>query len=315
MRRTISSPMGPAHCLLAACLAAAPTVVAAQDYPVRPIRMVVGFTAGGPTDIPARFIADRLAAALGRPVIVENKPGAGATLAANDVMSRGRDGYDLLVCTYFDAVNTLFYKSLHYRLEDLVGITLIARYGYAVAVANALPVDTFPELIAYARQHPGEVNYGHLGVASTQNLIAKRLEKLAGVHMTAIPYKGSTEATQEIMAGRNHIYIGPPIGIISLYQAKELKVLAVTGHERLASIPEVPTLKESGIPLVAYAWVGICAGAGIPRSVVDLLNKRITAIVESPEYRSLVEKSGSLAVSSTPEEFHRVIEENQAEPL
>jgi tripartite-type tricarboxylate transporter receptor subunit TctC len=304
----------PARWLLAACaLAVSAVPIAAQDYPTRTIRMVVGFTAGGPTDIPARFIADRLAAALGRPVIVENKPGAGATLAANDVMSRGRDGYDLLVCTYFDAVNTLFYKSLHYKLPDLVGITLIARYGYAVAVANSLPVNTFPELIAYAKQHPGEVNFGHLGVSSTQNLLAKRLEKLAGVQMTAIPYKGSTEATQEIMAGRNHIYIGPPIGIISLYQAKKLKVLAVTGNERLASIPEVPTLTESGIPLVAYAWVGICAGAGIPKPVVDLLNRRIRAIVESPEYRTLVENSGSIAVSSTPEELHRVIEETAAD--
>ncbi len=299
--------------LLAGALAVVAARLAAQDYPTRPIRMVVGFTAGGPTDIPARFIAERLGAALGRPVIVENKPGAGATLAANDVMSRGHDGYDLLVCTYFDAVNTLLYKSLHYKLEDLVGITLIARYAYAVAFANSLPIDTFPQLVAYARQHPGEINYGHLGVGSTQNLLARRLEKLAGVQMTAIPYKGSTEATQEIMAGRNHLYIGPPIGIVPLYQAQKLKVLAVTGNERLASIPEVPTLKESGTPLVAYAWVGICGGAGIPQSVIDMLNTRIAAIVESPEYRALVEKSGSVAVSSTPDEFHRLIEETAAE--
>ena len=303
-----------ARCLLAVGVIAASAAPAlAQDYPSRTIRMVVGFTAGGPTDIPARFIADRLATALGRPVIVENKPGAGATLAANDVMSRGRDGHDLLVCTYFDAVNTLFYKSLHYRLDELIGITLIARYGYAVAVANSLPVNSFQELIAYAKQHPGEVNYGHLGVSSTQNLVAKRLEKLTGMQMTAIPYKGSTEATAEIMAGRNHIYIGPPIGIISLYQAKKLKVLAVTGNERLSSIPEVPTLKESGVPLAAYAWVGVCAGAGIPQSVVDLLNKRITAIVESPEYHKLVESSGSVAVSSTPQELQKVIEETAAD--
>jgi tripartite-type tricarboxylate transporter receptor subunit TctC len=299
--------------VLAGALAAWATPAAAQDYPTRPIRIVVGFTAGGPTDIPARFIADRLATALGRPVIVENKPGAGATLAANDVMSRGRDGYDLLLCTYFDAVNTLFYKSLHYKLEDLVGITLIARYAYTVAFANSLPLDTFPQLVAYAKQHPGEINYGHLGVSSTQNLLAKRLEKLAGVQMTAIPYKGSTEATQGIMAGDNHMYIGPPIGSIPLYQAKKLKILAVTGNERLAAIPEVPTLKESGVPLVAYAWLGVCGGAGIPKSVIDLLNKRIVAIVESPEYRTLVENSGSVAVSSTPEELHRVIEETAAE--
>ena len=282
--------------------------VAADDYPVRPIRMVVGFTAGGPTDIPARFIADRLATALGHPVIVENKPGAGATLAANDVMSRPRDGYDLLVCTYFDAVNTLLYKSLHYRLEDLTGITLIARYSYVVAAANSLPVDTFPALIAYTKQHPGEVNYAQLGVASTQNLLAKRLERLAGMKMTAIPYKGSSEVAQELIAGRSQLYIGPPIGLVSLYQAKQIKVLAVTGNERMPAIPEVPTLKEGGVPLVAYAWVGICAGAGTPQPVIDLLNQRITAIVDSPEYRALVEKSGSIAVSSTPQELHRVIE-------
>jgi tripartite-type tricarboxylate transporter receptor subunit TctC len=299
--------------LLACAFAAWAMPVVAEDYPTRPIRMVVGFTAGGPTDIPARFIADRLATALGHPVIVENKPGAGATLAANDVMSRGRDGYDLLVCTYFDAVNTLLYKSLHYKLDDLVGVTLIARYSYVVAAANSLPVDTFPELVAFTRQHPGEVNYAQLGVASTQNLLAKRLERLAGVQMTAIPYKGSSEVAQELIAGRSQLYIGPPIGLVSLYRAKQIKVLAVTGNERMPAIPEVPTLKESGIPLVAYAWVGICAGAGTPQPVIDLLNKRITAIVDSPEYRALVEKSGSVAVSSTPQELHDVIQETAAD--
>ena len=305
---------GSASFLLVLCALGLPTAApAAEDYPTRPIRMVVGFTAGGPTDIPARLIADRLSAALGHPVIVENKPGAGATLAANDVMSRARDGYDLLVCTYFDAVNTLLYKSLHYKLEDLVGITLIARYSYVVAAANSLPVDTFPDLIAYTKQHPGVVNYAQLGVASTQNLLAKRLETLAGMRMTGIPYKGSSEVAQELIAGRSHLYIGPPIGLVSLYQAKQIKVLAVTGNERMSSIPEVPTLKESGVPLVAYAWVGICAGAGTPQSVIDLLNKRITAIVDSPEYRTLVEKSGSVAVSSTPQELRRVIEDTAAD--
>lgn len=290
-------------------LAAVAADAAAEDYPARPIRLVVGFTAGGPTDIPARFLADRLTVSLGRPVVVENKPGAGATLAANDVMSRPREGYDLLLCTYFDAVNTLLYKSIHYKLADLLGISLIARYSYAVAVANALPVQTFPELIAYTRQHPDQVNYGHLGAASTQNLLAKRLEKLTGMTMTAIPYKGTSEATQEMIAGRNHVQIGPPLGIVPLYRSKQLKVLAVTGNERLASMPEVPTLEELGIPLVAYAWLGVCAGAGTPASIVDLLNARVAEIVNSPDYRALLEKSGSVAVSSTPQQFHQLIED------
>jgi tripartite-type tricarboxylate transporter receptor subunit TctC len=310
MQPTMSPSPHAVGRLLAACaLVAWAASALADDYPSRPIRLVVGFTAGGPTDIPARFLADRLAASLGRPVVVENKPGAGSSLAANDVLSRPRDGYDLLLCTYFDAVNTLLYKSLRYKLPDLFGVSLIARYSYAVAVANALPVQTFPELIAYTKQHPDEVNYGHLGLASTQNLLAKRLQKLTGMAMTAIPYKGTSEATQAIIAGSNHVQIGPPLGIVPLYQGKQLKVLAVTGSERLASIPEVPTLKELGIPLVAYAWLGVCAGAGLPQPVVDLLNSRIAAIVATPEYHALLEKSGSVAVSSTPEEFHKVIEE------
>jgi tripartite-type tricarboxylate transporter receptor subunit TctC len=285
---------------------------AAGDYPVRPIRVVVGFTAGGPTDIPIRFIAERLGAALGQPVIVENRPGAASTLAANDVMSRPRDGYDLLACTYFDAVNTLLYKNLRYKLGDLLGITLFARYSYAVAVANTLPVRSFPELIAYAKQHPGDVNYVQLGVASTQNLLAKRLERLAGISMTAIPYKGSAEGNQEVVAGRVHLHIGPPLSIVPLLKAGRLKVVAVTGDERLASMPDVPTLKELGVPLVAYAWLGVCARAGTPQPVVDLLNARIGAIVSSDEFRALMAASGSVAIASTPQEFHRIIEDTAA---
>src|SRR5262249_34208157 len=139
MRRNL-----PGALLVAAALIGC-AASAADKYPSRPIRLVVGFTAGGPADISARYIARRLAGALGQPVVVEDKPGAGATLAANEVMSRPRDGYDLLLCTYFDSVNTLLYKSLRYKLDDLLGITLIARYSYAVAVSNALPVTTIPE--------------------------------------------------------------------------------------------------------------------------------------------------------------------------
>ncbi len=317
MLQSIDARVWSCGLLLACVLAVSAAPAAAQDYPTRTIRMVVGFTAGGPTDIPARYIADRLSAAVGQPVIVENKPGAGATLAANDVMSRPRDGYDLLVCTYFDAINTLLYKSLHYRLDDLVGITLIARYSYPIAVANSVPVNTFPELIAYTKQHPGELNYAQLGPASTQNLLGKRLEKLTGMDVTFIPYKGAAEANQELLAGRVHIHIGPPISIVPLYQAKKLKVVAVTGNERLPSMPEVPTLKELGVPLIAYAWLGVCAGAGTPPAVIDLLNKRIGAIVNSPDYRALVEKSGSVAMSSTPQDFRKVIEDtaNDAAPI
>jgi tripartite-type tricarboxylate transporter receptor subunit TctC len=294
-----------------------PAPVAADDYPARSIRLLVGFTAGGPTDIPARFLADRLSGLLGKPVVVENKPGAGAMLAANEMLSQPRNGYNLLLCTYFDAVNTLLYRSVKYKLSDILGISLIAKYSYAVAVSNTIPAQSFNQLIEYTKEHPDRVNYGHLGVGSTQNLLAKKLEKLTGMKMTAIPYKGSPEAMQEIVAGRNHLYIGPPLGVMPMYETKQIKVLAVTGDERLPSMPEVPTLKESGIPFTAYAWLGVCAGSGTPQPIVDLLNSRIGQIVNSGEFRSLIDKSGSVAVSSSPQQFHDVIEEtaNEAAPI
>jgi tripartite-type tricarboxylate transporter receptor subunit TctC len=298
-------------------LLAAAMPAAADDYPSRPIRLVVGFTAGGPTDIPARFLAERLTASLGRPVVVENKPGAGAMLATLDVLARPRDGHDLLLCTYFDAVNTLLYKSAKYKLSDIVGISPIARYSYAFAASNALPAKDVTELIEYAKAHPGLVNYGYLGAGSTQSLLAKKLEKLTGMQMTAIPYKGTPEALQETVAGRNHLMIAPPLAVLPMYESKQVKVLAVTGAERMPSMPQVPTLKESGIPFVAYAWLGVCAGSGTPQPVVDLLNGRIGEVVSSADYRTLIEKSGSVALSSTPQAFQQLIEEtaNDAAPI
>jgi tripartite-type tricarboxylate transporter receptor subunit TctC len=305
------------HALAVCALVAFISPAAAEDYPSRPIRLVVGFTAGGPTDIPARFLAERLSVSLGRAVMVENKPGAGALLAAMDVLSRPRDGHDLLLCTYFDAVNTLLYRNIKYKLSDIVGISLIAKYSYAVVVSNSLPVRSFNELVDYAKAHPDRVNYGHLGPASTHNVLAKKLEKLTGMKMTPIPYKGTPEAMQELIAGRTHLMIAPPLGVLPLYATKQVNVLAVTGSERLASMPEVATLKESGIPLSAYAWLGVCAGSGIPQPVVALLNRHIVQVVNSTEYRALVETSGSVAVSSTAQEFRELIEEtaNDAAPI
>ncbi len=141
----------------------------ADDYPNRPIRIIVGFTAGGPTDVPFRFIADRLGAALGKPVVVENKPGAGSMLATYEMLSQPRDGYTLLACTYFDPTNTLLYRNAHYKVSDLAPVALVARYSYVVAVSKDNPAKTFGDLVQYAKANPGKLNYGHLGIGSSQN--------------------------------------------------------------------------------------------------------------------------------------------------
>ena len=289
------------------CLITVAATATAQDYPTRPVRIVVGFTAGGPTDVPARFLADKLSAALGKPVIVENKPGAGSMLATYDLLSQPRDGYTLLICTYFDPVNTLLYKKVEVQGFDIAPVTRIAKYDYGIAVSANNPAQNFSQLVQYAKQNPGKLNYGHLGIGSTQNILAKKLEKVTGMSMTAIPYKGAADALQEVVAGRLDLFIGPPLVVMPLFQSKLIKVLAVTGPERLSSVAEVPTLTESGIPLVAFAWLGVCAGSGTPQPIIDLLNSKLVPIINSSEYREMIEKSGSTPISSTPQEMQMVI--------
>jgi tripartite-type tricarboxylate transporter receptor subunit TctC len=290
---------------------------AAQTYPARPVKLVVGFLAGGPTDIPARFIADRLSTRLGQKVYVENKPGAGGMIALNDVLAQPADGYSLSFCTYFDAINTLLYKNVSYKLADIAPITLVSKYYYLMALAKSVPVDTFKEFVSYAKAHPGDILYGTVGAGSTQELVAHELEKTAGIRMTKVPFKGANEITQEMLAGRVHFQVGPPIAIGPFYQSGKLKVLATTSPQRLKSFPDIPALTELGYPLTPYGWLGVCAKAGTPKPIVDLLNRHIVSIVQSDEYQRFLEKAGNIPVSDTSEEFGKVIADtvNDAAPF
>jgi tripartite-type tricarboxylate transporter receptor subunit TctC len=296
-------------CTLAGALLLAGAIAAgaAEPYPTRPIRLVVGFLAGGPTDIPARFIADRLSAQLGQKVFVENKPGAGGMIALNDVLAQPRDGYTLQFCTYFDAINTLLYKNVSYKLTDIAPVALVSKYYYLMALAKSVPVDTFDQFVGYAKAHPGDILYGTVGAGSTQELVAHQLEKSAGIKMTKVPFKGANAITQEMLAGRIHFQVGPPIAIGPFYRSGELKVLATTSPERLKSFPDVPTLTERGFALTPFGWLGVCAGAGTPKAIVELLNRHIVSITQSDEYREFLEKAGNIPASTTPDEFGRIL--------
>jgi tripartite-type tricarboxylate transporter receptor subunit TctC len=280
--------------------------VAAETYPTRPIRLLVGFPAGGPTDIPARFIADRLSQQLGQKVFVEDKPGAGGMIALDDMLAQPKDGYNLQLCTYFDAINTLLYKNVSYKLSDIAPITLVSKYYYLMGLAKSVPVDSFDQFVAYAKAHPGDILYGTVGAGSTQELVAHELEKTAGIKMTKVPFKGSSEITQEMLAGRVHFQVAPPISLAPYYKTGELKLVATTSPERLKSFPEIPTLSERGFVLTPYGWLGVCASAGTPKPIVDLLNRQITSITQSDEYRQFLEKAGNIPAATTPEEFGRV---------
>jgi len=280
---------------------------AQEAYPSRPIRLVVGFGAGGPTDIPARFIAEKLGDALGQRVVVENKPAAAGMVAARDVLSQPRDGYTLLLCTHFEAINTAVYKNVLFKLDDVAPISLITKYYYGLALANTVPADDFESFVRYAKANPNEVSYATVGAGSAQEILARQLEKLTGIVMNRIPFRGGPQVVQELIAGRVHFYVSPTLAIVPQYQAKQIKILAVSAPERVKNLSEIPTLTEKGVNFVRYGWLGICAGAGTPQPILDQLQRQITAIVATADYRAMIEKAGSIAVASTPQELRQVI--------
>jgi tripartite-type tricarboxylate transporter receptor subunit TctC len=285
----------------------------AQTYPSRLVRILVGFPAGGPSDVPARIIAEKLKVSLGQNVIVENKPGAAGQLAMTELLSQPRDGHTLLLCSYIDPLNTFLYKKANYKLTDFVPISLVQKAYYAFAISNELPAKTLAEFIAHAKTKPGALNYGIIGPGSVTELLAKQLEKVAGIKMTAITHRGTGPALQEMVAGRLDFMVGPLANTIPLYQAKRLKIVGMTSPERLAVAPDVPTLKEQGVPIVSYGWWGVCAGAGVPQPIIELLSKRVAEAVNSPEFKSVIEKTGVIAVASTPAEFAKVMDETTAD--
>jgi tripartite-type tricarboxylate transporter receptor subunit TctC len=299
--------MGRIVAAISIAFAAAACDASAADYPARPIRLVVGFAAGGPTDIPARFVAEKLGDRLGQRVVVENKPAAAGMLATRDVLSQPKDGYNLLLCTHFDAINTAVYKDVGYRLGDIAPISLIAKYYYGLALSPAIPAQDFASFVHYAESRPGEVSYAVIGAGSAQEIMARQLEKLAGITMNRIPFRGGPQVVQELVAGRVHFYVAPTLAIMPQYESGQLKVLAVTAPARLPNAPQIPTLKEVGIDYVRFGWLGVCAAEGIPQSVIDRLNHEIASVVATADYKNMIENAGSIAASSTPKQLKDVI--------
>jgi tripartite-type tricarboxylate transporter receptor subunit TctC len=239
--------------------------------------------------------------------VVENKPAAAGMIAARDVLSQPRDGYNLLLCTHFEAINTAVYKNVQFKLGDLAPISLIAKYYYGLALANSIPAADLGQFVQYAKAHPGEVTYATIGAGSAQEILARQLEKLTGITMNRIPFRGGPQVVQELVAGRVHFYVSPTLGIVPQYEQKQIKILAVSAPERLQNLSAIPTLAERGVNFVRFGWLGICAGAGTPQPILDLLNRQLMAIVATPDYRAMVEKAGSIAVSSSPGELRQVI--------
>jgi len=299
--------------VLGLCLAFATAAAHAQTYAQRPVRLIVGFGAGGPTDIPARFIADKLGTILKQRVVVENKPGAAGMLATRDAIAQPADGHTLLLCTHFESINTAAYRNPQFRLSDLAPISLIAKYYYGIAMSNAVPVNDIDGFIKHAKANPGAISYATLGAASAQEIFVRQLERLAGISMNRVPFRTGPQVMPDLIAGRVHIYVSPTLAVLPMHNSKELKVIGITSTERLPNAKDIPTLVEKKIPFVRFGWLGICAREGTPQPIVAELNRHIATIVAMPDYQQLIEKGGSLPEASTPAELGKIIVQTREE--
>lgn len=296
-----------------ALVAAAPVAAYGQDYPNRPVRLVVGFAAGGPTDIPARFIADKLGTMLGQRVVVENKTGAGGMLATREVLASPRDGYHLLLCTHFESINVAVYRQPQYRLDDLAPISLVSKYYYGITLSNSVPADDLDAFVSYAKANPGKISYATIGAGSAQDIFGRQIERLTGTTMTAVPYRGGANVLQDLLTGQVQLYVAPTANVKQLADEKKIKMIVISSPERLKAAPDVPTLREKGIDFVRFGWLGVCAGSGTPDPVLQTLGKHLHTIIASPEYRDLIEKTGSIPEASSPDELRRIIEQTRVE--
>jgi tripartite-type tricarboxylate transporter receptor subunit TctC len=287
-------------------LLAAPAV-SAQDYPTHPIRVIVPFSPGGAVDGPMRAIAQELSKKLGQQVVIENKPGAGATIGTDLVAKSPPDGYTLLLASQTNAISASLYKSLTYDpIEDFAPISLIGREPGVVVVNPSLPVKTLAEFIAYAKEHPGKIDYASSGNGSGQHLFAALLASRAGLQMNHVPYRGSGQATTDLLGGQVQMSIPGTAGMVGHIKNGKLRPLAVTGAKRSPQLPDVPTVIESGFPnFEAYVWMGLLAPKGTPQPIIDKLYQATVQALATNEVKGYMNTAGIEIVGSTPAEFGR----------
>jgi tripartite-type tricarboxylate transporter receptor subunit TctC len=279
-----------------------PWAASSQDFPSRPIRIVVGFTPGGGPDITARHIAQRLTEALGQQVLVENRPGAGGTLAAAQVARSPADGYTLLSVSSAHAAAAAIYPKLPYETRDLADIIQTDSSKYVLVVGPSLKIASLQQLLAEARANPGRINFSSAGVGSGTHFAGEILKAMAQIDVVHVPFKGIPEALTEVMTGRVHFFMAPIANSVAQVKDGRLVGLGVSSLERDPLLPEVPTISEAGV----------LAPAGVPQPVLARLNEEIARILRDPDTRTRWSAIGIGPRPSTPQEFDRMIRDEIA---
>jgi tripartite-type tricarboxylate transporter receptor subunit TctC len=283
------------------------TVTAGLAFPENPVRLIVGWPAGGPVDAVARLVQGELGRRLGVPVIIENRAGVSGMLATETVLNQPRDGQTLLLCTHYEAMNPVMYRSAKYKIEDVAGVSMLARYYLALATPASSPYQNLQDVITAAKQNPGKLTYGTTGPGSTQDMLMRQLTDLSGTTMQSVPFRGAAPALTEVVAGRLDLFLSPTGPAMPLTEGRQIRLLATTSTSRLAVTPDVSTFAELGYPLKLYGWIGICAGKGTPEPIIERLNRELAAILGGPEYRTRIEATGQIAEASSAAELQATL--------
>jgi len=277
----------------------------AQGYPQKPIKIVVPFGPGGFTDVAARILQKELAPAIGQPIIIENKPGAGSTIGTSEVSKSTPDGYTLVMISTAHVISPHLYKSIPYDpIKDFTPVMKLAEGPYVLVIHPSLPAKNVADLISLARAQPNSIDYASSGNGSAQHLVGALFVTMANAPLSHVPYKGSSQAMNDVIGGQVKVsFVGVPNALPNLGTGK-LKALAVSTRKRYAELPDVPTLEEAGVTgYDATIWLGLLAPPGTPRDVVARLNASITKILSSAEARKLMASAGVEVATSTPDEF------------
>jgi tripartite-type tricarboxylate transporter receptor subunit TctC len=295
----------------AAAFPAVSRIARAQAYPTRPVRMIVGFTPGGPTDIAARLMAQWLTERFGQPFVVENRPGAGSNIGTEAVVNSAPDGYTLLVVSTSATVSTTFYRNLNFNfLRDIAPVAGIVRVPLVMVVNPSVPARTVPDFIAYAKASPGKVNMASVGNGTTPHMAGELFKMMAGVDMLHVPYRGASPALTDLIGGRAQVMFEGMLSLIEHIRAGKLRPLAVTPATRSPLLPDVPTVGEFLPGYEASVWFGVGAPRNTPAEIVERLNKEINAGLADPTLKARIGELGGTALAVSTAEFGKLFAED-----
>jgi tripartite-type tricarboxylate transporter receptor subunit TctC len=297
-----------AKVLMLAWIAVLMSGVCAQNYPEKPIRLVVSFTAGGTTDILAREVANQLTQRWGVPVVVENKPGAAGNLGTEVVGRAAPDGYTLLANSFGPiAINPTLFKNLAVNPHtELQPVALLAEVPTVLVVPTALGIQSFADFLKYAKAHPDQMSYGSTGIGTAAHMTSFLFSQRTGMNALHVPYKGA-EATRDLVAGRLQFMFATVPSVVPLIKAGQLKPLAISTKMRSRSLPDVPTLREQGVDMATGSWFGVFAPKATPAAIVNKLNDAIVKILDAPQVNSRLVAQGAEPVPMNVEEFSRFV--------